>query len=143
MKLRIAIAVVTLLCALPGIYAVNALGMSDRFLEVKMLAVATLVFRLGAGVVGALMLIKGMKLGAVLVLTMWGFLIAVNSYAAASMLTGPWQFEWAWNAQNQFYLPAFSQALGFIALGIGVTWVLIRSRPYLAPSRISFSLKNV
>lgn len=143
MYLRTSIAVVTLLCALPGIYAVNALGMSDRFLEVKLLALATLIFRLGAGVVGALMLFKGMKLGAVLVVTMWGFLIALNSYAAASMLTGPWQFEWAWNAQNQFYLPAFSQSIGFIALGLAVTAVLVRTWSCLEQSEVSFSQKNL
>lgn len=137
------IAVITLVCALPGIYALNALALGDRFMDVKMLAVATLVFRLGAGVIGALLLFKGIRLGAVLAVAMWGFLISLNAYAAVSMLTGPWQFEWAWNAQNQFYIPAFSQSIGYIALGAVVTILLIRSKQTLQQAQISFSQKNI
>ena len=132
-KKLILISLLTFLCALPGIYAFDALALSDRYYDVKLLAIATLVFRLTAGVLGALLIFKFQKLGSCLIISMWSYMILLHGYSTYRMLTGPWQFEFTWNAQNQFYLPAIGQMILIIA--IGITLIILSAKHWRESGR--------
>ncbi|GAA5215851.1 hypothetical protein ACFSJ3_10540 [Corallincola platygyrae] len=134
MKKRKFISVMTMLVALPGLFAPVVLLLGVESIQIAVLAILAFVMRGICGVVGSVMLWKGKRLGYQLATATWVYMViaALYSLVVLHMNVIP-SFELN-EVNHVLYLKPLSNGLGKLIWGLPFLYILIRDLTSKAPS---------